>query len=387
MTQPTITSVETILLDLPTIRPHVLSMASIDTQTVALVTITASDGIEGNGEGTTIAGLSYGEESPEGIKLAIDTYIAPLLIGLPANQVGLAMANIQSKVTGNRFAKNAIETALLDAHGKRLGIPASELLGGRRRETLPVLWTLASGSPEEDIDEAKRLIAERRHNAFKIKIGRREPADDIAHVASIRNALGDDVSLRVDANQRWSESTTRACLPALAAAGVSLIEQPVPYRSRAAMARLRAISPVSIMADEAIQGPQDIFDLCAGGAADVYSIKIAQCGGPSAARAAAEVALASGHDLYGGTMLESGVGTIASAQLFVTLPNIAYGTELFGPLLLHEDILAAPLHYADFELAVPQAPGLGIQLDWDRIAFYRRDRARTVSAAFGRKAH
>lgn len=117
MKQINITSVETIILELPTVREHVLSMTAIDRQVVTLVIVRASDGIEGYGEGTTIGGLSYGDESPEGIKLAIDTYFAPLLIGEPANRVGSAMAVLEREIVGNRFAKCAIETALLDGQG------------------------------------------------------------------------------------------------------------------------------------------------------------------------------------------------------------------------------------------------------------------------------
>jgi len=77
-------------------------------------------------------------------------------------------------------------------------------------------------------------------------------------------------------------------------------------------------------------------------------------------------------------MLEGGVGTAASAHLFSTFPDLTWGTELFGPLLLTEEILAAPLTYADFELTVPTGPGLGIALDTDKIAYFRRDRTAPI---------
>ncbi len=380
---PTITSIETLILDLPTVREHVLSMTAIDRQVVTLVIIRASDGIEGYGEGTTIGGLSYGEESPEGIKLAIDIYFAPLLIGQPADRVGSAMAAIDRDVVGNRFAKCAIETALLDAQGKRLGVAVSELVGGRVRDTLPVLWTLASGNTAFDIAEAERMLADRRHNVFKLKIGKRDLDEDVTHVATIKRALGSEVSIRVDVNQRWTESVARRGIAMLADAGADLVEQPVAYRNRAAMARLRANAAIPLMADEAVHGPADAFDLAARASAHIFSIKIAQCGGLSAARATAEVARAAGVDLYGGTMLEAGVGTAASAQLFATLPALDYGTELFGSLLVRDDILADPLVYRDFVLEVPQGPGLGVALDPDKIAYFRRDKTqpRTSSTA------
>src|SRR3546814_226814 len=183
--------VETVLLDLPTIRPHRLSVATMNGQTLMLVRIHCSDGVVGVGEGTTIGGLAYGGESPEGMKLAVDTYFAPLLRGADATRVPALMAHLDRAIKDNRFARSAIETALLDAHGKRTGLPVSELLGGRRRERLPVAWTLASGDTARDIAEAEQMLDLRRHNVFKLKIGARTLAEDIAHVAAIKRALGD----------------------------------------------------------------------------------------------------------------------------------------------------------------------------------------------------
>ncbi len=117
----------------------------------------------------------------------------------------------------------------------------------------------------------------------------------------------------------------------------------------------------------------------------MFALKIAQAGGLHAAHAVATIAAAAGIGLYGGTMLEAGVGTAASAQLFSVLPELEWGTELFGSLLVKEDILAEPLRYADFHLEVPTGPGLGIALDEDRIAFYRRDRPRSPAQSIPEK--
>ena len=144
--------VETFLVDLPTIRPHQLSMATMNGQTLMLVRLYCSDGSIGVGEGTTIGGLAYGAESPEGMKLAIDTYFAPLLLGADASQIPAIMARLNKAICDNRFAKCAIETALFDALGQRTGLPVSQLLGGRSRESLPIAWTLASGDTAKDID-------------------------------------------------------------------------------------------------------------------------------------------------------------------------------------------------------------------------------------------
>lgn len=371
-----ITGVETILVDVPTIRPHVLAMATMNVQTLCLVRLRCSDGLEGIGEATTIGGLAYGPEAPESIKLLIDTYFAPLLVGQDATRPTALMATLAKHIVGNNFAKCAIETALFDAQGKRFGLPVSELLGGRVRDHLRVLWTLASGDTDRDIAEAQEMIDRSRHNAFKLKIGKRAIDDDVAHVGAIKRALGDHASVRVDVNMAWDEIGARRGIAMLADVGCDLVEQPIHSSNREGMARLSSRAAIPIMADEALQGPAIAYDYAVAAAADVFAVKIEQSGGLVAAREVQAIADAAGVALYGGTMLEAAIGTVASAQVFATFPEISFGTELFGPLLLTEEILEEPLDYSDFGMAVPSGPGLGVRLDEDRIAFLRRDAAR-----------
>lgn len=368
--------VETLLLDLPTIRPHKLSMATMNGQTLMLVRVRCSDGTVGVGEGTTIGGLAYGAESPEGMKLAIDTYFTPQMLGADANRVPALMARLNQAIRDNRFAKCAVETALYDALGHRTGLPVSELLGGRLRDRLPVAWTLASGDTGRDIEEAQRMLEMRRHQIFKLKIGRKPVRDDVAHVAAIKKALGDLASVRVDVNMAWSELQAHHGLAGLVDAGCELAEQPVA--SADVLARLKGRYPIAVMADESLTGPASAFGLAQVAGADVFAIKTEQSGGLQAAQQVAAIADAAGIELYGGTMLEGAVGTIASAHVFSTFRELQWGTELFGPLLLTEEILATPLEYKDFHLTVPAAPGLGIALDEDRVWHFRRDRQRVT---------
>lgn len=377
---PVVERIETLLVDLPTIRPHKLSVATMNGQTLMLVKIHCSDGIVGIGEGTTIGGMAYGAESPEGMRLAIDTYFVPVLVGQDATRVQALMARLGKMVKENRFAKSAVETALLDAHGKRLGLPVSELLGGRRRDRLPVAWTLASGDTALDIAEAEAMLAMRRHRIFKLKIGARPIREDVAHVAAIKRALGERGAVRVDVNMAWSETDAAYGMQALAGAGCELVEQPV--RSAAGLARLMRRFPVALMADESLDGPESAFEIARTHGADVFAVKVEQSGGLFNAQRVAAIADAAGIELYGGTMLEGAAGTVASAQVFSTFANLQWGTELFGPLLLTEEILAMPLDYSDFELTIPDGPGLGITLDEDRVRFFQRDGLRkTVSLA------
>lgn len=379
---PVITRVETVILDLPTIRPHKLSVATMNGQVLMLVRVHCSDGIVGVGEGTTIGGLAYGGESPESMKTNIDTWFAPLMIGQDATRVQSLMARIGRMVRENRFSKSAVETALLDAHGRRLGLPVSELLGGRRRDRLPVAWTLASGDTARDIAEAERMLDLRRHRVFKLKIGARALREDITHVAAIGQALGERASIRVDVNMAWSEGEAAFGMAALADAGCVLVEQPVA--SSAAMGRLVRRFPIALMADESLTGPESAFEIARVQGADVYAVKLEQSGGAFNALRVAAIADAAGIGLYGGTMLEGAVGTVISAHTFSTFANLQWGTELFGPLLLTEEILTEPLDYSDFELTVPAGPGLGLSLDEDRVAFFARDGLRkTISLPRG----
>lgn len=372
-----IESVETLLVDLPTIRPHKLSMATMNGQTLMLVRVRCSDGTTGIGEGTTIGGLAYGGESPEGMKLAIDTYFAPQMVGKDANRVSALMAKLNSTIRENRFAKCAVETALFDALGHRVGLPVSELLGGRQHDRLPVAWTLASGDTERDINEAQQMLELRRHCIFKLKIGRKSVREDVAHVAAIKKALGDSASVRVDVNMAWTELQAHYGLAGLVDAGCELVEQPVAHIE--AMARLTGKYPIAIMADESLVGPASAFSIAKLAGADVFAIKTEQSGGLQAAQQVAGIAEAANIALYGGTMLEGAVGSIASAHVFSTFRELRWGTELFGPLLLTEEILTKPLEYRDFHLEVPSSPGLGISLDEERLEFFRRDKVRKLN--------
>lgn len=378
-----IDQIETMILDIPTIRGHVLSMATMRTQTAVLVIVRFSDGSEGIGEGTTIGGLSYGPESPEGIKSAIDTYIAPALIGRDADNVNGATQLIDKLVKANRIAKTAVEIALWDGLGKRLGVSVAQLFGGAVHARLPVAWTLASGNSETDIAEAHQMIETRRHNIFKLKIGKRSVREDVAHVARIKQAVGDAASVRVDVNTAWSLQDARWGLKGLQDAGCELVEQPVPARYRRAMAELASGYEIAVMADEALNGPEDALAVVSANAADVFAVKVAQSGGIKRASEVVAIGQAAGLGLYGGTMLETGLGTAAALQLFATTENLSWGTELFGPLLLTEDILAEPITYRDFCVEIPTGAGVGAALDPDKIAFFRRDGGRTIQAVAG----
>ncbi len=162
----TIEHIESWLVDVPTIRPHKLSMTTMGCQTLVIIRITRSDGITGIGEATTIGGLSYGVESPRRSNSLLMATLPLYCRGSQRTIYRRCCIASKKSVKGNTFAKSAIETALLDAQGKSLGVPVSALLGGALQTSIPVLWTLASGDTAKDIAEGENLLASRRHQAL-----------------------------------------------------------------------------------------------------------------------------------------------------------------------------------------------------------------------------
>ncbi|MDE2446651.1 MAG: muconate/chloromuconate family cycloisomerase [Alphaproteobacteria bacterium] len=374
-----IISLESILVDLPTIRAHKLARQTVMQQTLVVLRLRTDAGLEGLGEATTIGGLSYGEESPEIIKSALDTYISPIVIGMDPRNVNAVMAEIERHVVGNRLAKSGLETALHDVSGKALGVPVHQLLGGRQTAAMECIWGLASGDTAKDIEEAERVLSQKLHRGFKIKVGSKAVENDIEHVSKIAKAIAGRGTLRIDANQAWDELTATRAIAALEAVGVSLIEQPLPKANHEGMVRLASRFDVAIMADEAVATPQDAFMFGKHHGADVVALKIAKAGGLLPTKSVAAISQAGGLALYGGTMLEGTIGTIASLHAFASLPqNFPFGTELFGPLLLKDDIVQQRPNYSNFAIAVPDRPGLGVDIDEEKLAHYRRDKTRSL---------
>ena len=367
-----IASIRSTIVDVPTVRRHELSSLSVTAQSYVIVELRLANGAEGTGEAATLGGPRWSEESVESIKATIDAYLAPVLIGSPADRFEAARIRMDAAAKRNNAAKAAIESALFDAVGKTLGVPAVQLLGGAVRESMPVLWTLASGDPAQEIEEAEKKLAARLHDTFKVKIGARSPDADIVRLRRLAGSLGGRASLIVDANQAWDETTAQRCLPVLAEFGVRLVEQPLPAWNLAGMARLRARSTVPLMADESVFTAHDMLDVARAGAADVVSLKLVKHGGLLATRDVAAVAEAAGIGLYGGCLLESSIGAAAHLQVFAGLRELAWGCEHFGPQILVDDLVEEPLRFADFRVHLPAGPGLGVRLDKNKLRHYAR---------------
>ncbi len=364
--------VSTTLLDVPLRRPHRFARIEMSAQPVLLVAVGTAGGVVGHGEGVVPGGPWWGGESVETMQTIVERYIAPVLIGRSVDDVEALQRDIADHVAGNLFAKAAVEIALHDAWARALGVPLYTLLGAAVRRSIPVTWALGADPAPIVLEEAFGKLEAGLHRTFKLKMGAQDPAEDVARVASITEGLAGLAGVRVDLNARWDLDTALRCLPRLAAAGVELVEQPVPAEEFEALAEINRALPIPVMADESLRTPVDARRLARLGAADVFSIKTTKSGGLRCSAAIAAIAAAAGIPCHAGTSIETSLGTAASLHLACVAPAMTWGSELFGPLLMSDDLVTKPLDYSDGELHLPDGPGLGVDIDPAAIARLRR---------------
>lgn len=364
--------IETQIVDLPLKRVHKFSATSITTKAFLIVRIYTNHGVLGIGEATTPGGPWWAGEAIETIKLMIDRYFFPVLKGQNALNIHQLLAKLDKVAVGNTFAKAAIEMALLDLKGRVMKVPVYQLLGGLYRESSRVNWPLAMGDPKLDIEEAERMMADNLAHDFKVKMGYMSPNDDVNYLGELCKGLCDKASVRGDLNGAWDETTARKLLPALEAHGMQFIEQPLQSWNRAGLARVRENISMPVLADESVRTIQDALDVVNLSAADAISFKPLKSGGLLVCQQIAAIAASAGVSCYAGTFLESSIGTASMMHLVAATPNIDYGNELVGPIWLADDLVQEPMEYRDNQVWVKHGPGLGIDLDEDKVKHYLR---------------
>ena len=368
-----IRAIEVMMLDVPTIRPAKMAFATVDALEFALVRVVSDEGVVGLGEAATIAPAAWSAESAESVKRTIDGSLAPALLGEDARRFSFLVERMNRAAVGNLFAKSAVESALIDLVSRSLGVPAAQILGGVYRDRIPCAWTLATGDVARDVDEAQAVLEAGRFSMFKIKVGAEALATDVDRVVTIKSRLPDSIPLIVDANQAWDGTTAARACRMLDEAGVDIIEQPVASWNLDALSRLTRETRASIMADESLSTTHSALDLIRAGAVSAFSLKPNKSGGLFATRKIAGLAEAAGVPCYGGSMLESAVGTAAALHLYATLPNLRLGCELLCPWLLQENITRQTLRYEDGCVVLPEGPGFGLDLDDEQVARFRRE--------------
>lgn len=365
--------VETVLVDIPLRRPHRFARVGMDAQPVLYVFVRTRGGSTGVGEGVVPAGPWWGGESVETMRLVVERFIAPITLGRRVDDIHGILRDVSDVVANNLFAKAAVEVAMHDAWARSLGVPVHTLLGGLARTSVPVTWALGTEPAPVVVEEALGKLDANLHHSFKLKMGAQEPADDVARICAVAEKLAGVAGVRVDLNARWDRLTSLTHLPRLAEAGVEMVEQPVPGAEIEALAEINAALPIPVMADETLRTPGDALRIARLRAADIYAVKTTKCGGLRASMEIASIGAAAGIPSHGATSIESPVGTAASLQFACAAPSVTWGSELFGPLLMAEEMLTEPLRYADGHLHLPDGPGLGVELDPDKLRAFRRD--------------
>ena len=326
------------------------------------------EGIVGIGE----IGRWFEGECPSDIVNTCMKFCAPILMEAedPLN-INAIMDKFRC-IRERRFAKALVDIALHDLKGKKLGIPVYQLLGGAYRTKIPVCQSLGI----KDYDSIRRdldLYLGQGFRAFKIKIGL-DYDFDIKLVRMIREIVGPDVQLRVDANGAYFGSTCLAALQEMEKCNLTLIEQPCSYIHHSLLRDLRRSLHTPILACEAAMTPETVYELVKDEAVDMINIKIGRPSGFIGSKQMEAVAIGAGLPVCVGTQLEMGVGTAACAHLAASIRDFADTSDITGPTLLVDDILIKPLDYRDGYLHVPNGPGLGVEIDDDKLEFYRLDK-------------
>ena len=266
-------------------------------------------------------------------------------------------AEVLGRVSGSPSAKAALEMAFLDLWCKGLGVPLYRILGGYRR-TVETDITIGIMSPEE---QAKRAVAyvEMGFKSIKLKLGL-EPEVDVERVRAVRDAVGESVRIRVDANQGWSVDEAKWVIGRISNYDVELVEQPVKWDDIRGLAEVRRESPIPIAADESVKSLADAIAVIKAEAADVINIKLMKCGGPWQALKLAAVSEAAGVKNMVGCMGETGLAITAGVHVALALRNVKY-VDLDSDLLLAERLVVEGGAYCDRGIrGVPERPGLGI---------------------------
>ena len=258
------------------------------------------------------------------------------------------------------YAISGIEIALLDLKGKIHGAPVAELLGGFCRDRVPVVGYLFIDEPEANARKAKAFV-DAGYSELKLKVGR-DFAQDHDSIAAIRDAVGPDVKLRIDANMIWSVPAAIKWIRGLEQFDLQYVEQPVPDFDVAGLAQVRRSVAVPIAADEGCTDVRSALELIKADACDVFVVYPSEAGGLTKARQIGALADAAGKWCAIGSWAELGVATAGNLHVVASSSNFPFASDTHYPLQ-EFDVLSEPLEMSDGLVEVPRTPGLGVTLD------------------------
>jgi len=269
------------------------------------------------------------------------------------------MRKLHSCIQKNTSAKACVDMALYDLYGKRYGAPLYQLLGGDRKE-LETDLTISVNPVDEMVRDSVAAV-KRGYRILKTKVGK-EGLKDIERIAAIREAVGGDVKIRVDANQGWTAKQAVHAMRTLEDAGVvlELLEQPVKAADISGLKYVTDRVNTPVMADESVFSPSQVMDLIQQRAADIINIKLMKTGGLSNAIRIADIAGIYGVPCMIGCMIESSISVAAAVHLAVAKSDVITKVDLDGPSLGQFDPVSGGVHFNESEISISDVPGLGI---------------------------
>ncbi len=339
-----------------------------DIQPCVLVRIRTDEGIEGIGDVAPLTGYSLvgRDETAE----VIERILGPALLGADPFRARKATRLMEETTSGFYEAKSALDTAMADIHGKALGVPLHELLGGAVREEIFFNGWIGIQSPEAAAAKA-RDFCERGWTSCKVKASG-DMASDSARVLAVWEAVGDAMHIRIDANESYGRVEDAVTLAReVEQANPVLFEQPVPRDNLEGLARIRRSIGFPVMADECLYGHDSLLNIIQLEAADIVKVKVMKQGGLIATREVMSTAEAAGMRLVIGHGFGLTVYTLAEIHVAATSSALLPEIESVGPEKMKDDVVDRPLDIRRGRIPVPQEPGLGVTLDEDKLELYR----------------
>lgn len=369
-----ITRIELIPTSFPLRKPFVMSGARITSIDSVVIKMHTDDGLVGIGE-TGDTSPWYIGDSQDSVIEVIRKVIAPqILLGQDPSRIEWIVARMDDAVRHNYQAKALVDFALHDIVGKKLGVPVYQLLGGLSQEKVPLMKVLGAGSAADLVREARQAL-EAGFRSIKLKAAAQPMAQDIAMVREVREALGPQARIIIDANAGWRYIEALEVLRKVEPYDLAYVEQPLPWWDIDGMARLRKQVRTPIFADESAVELKHVHECIAKEAVDGFMIKIAKVGGLLKAQQWVALARSVGLPVTSGCFKGSGIEAATYAHFLAAnewMGRMEQGD--LGPLENFEildtvsvnipDDLARQLpRYEGGCIHPPHGPGLGVELN------------------------
>jgi L-alanine-DL-glutamate epimerase-like enolase superfamily enzyme len=366
MPDPRIEAVEAIPVVVAGLRDFRISEGQTRTHVSVIVRLRADDGVEGYGE-IVSAPPGKPEEFLEEIVGAVERYAAPALLGLRVEDRAAANARVADALKGRVWTKAGIANALCDLHAKTLGVPVSTLIGGRNMDDVPVMGMVIGMMTPEDMADIAAGEVGAGYGTIKIKIGEDIPAD-VKRVAAVREAIGDAVKLRVDANDHYCPADAIRLIRAIERYDLDHVEQPVSRYDVLGSAQVQANVGVPVMTDDMVATPEDAMNVIRLRAANRVKLKVTKHG-MEGTLMLARMLESAGIPCVLGHVFEMGLAAVAEAHVAAVCPNLVMPTEIgsLKPMGVSDDVILEKLIAAPGKIHIPVGAGFGVTPDWDRI--------------------